>query len=189
MTTLDVTWSNHPLFWLSRCRWLMATATCRCGSGCQSLGRVWTRAASLTQLERQSLTLSYFFSLFSSTSRVSSPTIFISLTPLSPSLASVPQAPLTLWYEGTGLPTQWQTYQERQEVEFAHHQWTGNESYQTFTSSVAITQPIVEPTYNQGKGTLLCATKDSVAALTPYILFNSKNDCFQSLPIKTATQS
>lgn len=120
---------------------------------------------------------------------VSSPTIFISLTPLSPSLASVPQAPLTLWYEGTGLPTQWHTYQERQEVEFAHHQWTGNESYQTFTSSVAITQPIVEPTYNQGKGTLLCATKDSVAALTPYILFNSKNDCFQSLPIKTATQS
>lgn len=66
-------------------------------------------------------------------------------------------------------------------MEFAHHQWTGNESYQTFTSSAAITQPIVEPTYNQGKGTLLCATKDSVAALTPYILFNSENDCLQSL--------
>lgn len=59
MTTLDVTWSNQPLFWLSSYCWLMATAALPDpgDEGCVS-----------DSAGEAVLLFFYFFSLFSSTS-------------------------------------------------------------------------------------------------------------------------
>lgn len=76
--------------------------------------------------------------------------------PFSPFCASTISCPLI---QGNQTSYTVVAFQERQEVVFVHHRWAGNEKQQTFTSPVAITQPIIEPAHNQGKGTLYALPK------------------------------